>query len=413
MKYTFILFTLLFLTTNVHASKARMSALGQDSSMGSFYLEDSRSVFRNPGMISSLSDYVIVEASDSGTPDAGEGNILVGHGEGAEGGFFERVGENLAIGVYLGNALNNNSSKVGTTATGYAKDLGGTTAYSAPTTTLSSANENLNLFVGGEAGIKWGIRVSHASADSSTPADNTLPIYEKKHGLLGIGVGASIKNSDVYLNMDIKDEYEGGTVTTAAAHEKKDKVEADWMNIGAKHQVNDFSIFVDYDKKSIEATTGAATSIKDESEKSVIIIGAGFVQEVKSNSRMNVDLSFKKTSAKDTNGDSTVTDDNKIEVKRSELPLVVGFEMDANSWLSLRASAKQNILISKSKESGNTSTANTDLNTESTINGDTTVTIGMSLKFDSLEIDGTLGTTEGGLVDSRNVAGQVGVAYFF
>lgn len=413
MKKTLLIITSLIFSYEVYASKARMTALGQDASLGSFYLEDPRNLFRNPSEISSISDFAIVEAADSATPDTGEGNIPVGHGEGAEGGFFKKMSDSMSVGVYIGNALNNNSSKVGGSATGYAADLGGTTAYSAPSTTQAAGNENLNLFIGGEAGVKWGVRISQASASSKTPADSTLPEYEKKHSLLGIGIGISKDKMKAYANVDLKDKYEGGTVSTASAYEKDDLVEGSWKNLGASMKVKDLVIFADYDHRKVEATTGGATKVVDETSQSVITIGSSYIKPVSESAKVNLDISFKKTSAKDKNGDSSVVDDKDIEVKKTEMPLVIGFEKQATSWLALRASVKQNVLLGKIEESGNTSVANTDLNTESSLNGDTSVNIGMGLTFDELIIDGTLGTSEGGLVDSRNFGGRVGVSYFF
>ena len=389
----------------VYASKARLTALGQDSKMGSYYLEDSRNVFKNPALLNSSGDFAIVEAADSDDPDTGEGNILQGHGEGAEGGVFKKISSDISMGVYLGNALNDNSSQV--SGTGYA----GSSAFSAPT--AMEANENVNLFIAGEQGVRWGVRISKASSSTKTPADSSLPEYEKEHDQLGIGVGVDMGKYKAYAHMDIQDEYKGGTVTTSNAYEKDHLIEASWQKFGASMKVKDIVVFADFDLKKVEATTGAATKVTDETEKSVVTLGAGYSKAVREDSMVFVDLSLKKSTSKDTNGDPAAIEDKEIEKDQMEMPLVVAFEKKATSWLILRASVKQNILIGNEKVSGYTDAANKDLNVEKGIDADTSVNLGMGLDLDELQIDGTLGTTEGGLVDSRNIAGRVGVSYFF
>ena len=49
------------LSTGAFASKARMAALSQDASYGSFYLEDNRNAFRSSNSVNSMSNYMITE----------------------------------------------------------------------------------------------------------------------------------------------------------------------------------------------------------------------------------------------------------------------------------------------------------------------------------------------------------------
>ena len=89
------------LSTSAFASKARMTALNQSASFGSFYLEDNRNVFRSSNSANSLSNYVITEW---GVKNTNANNVT------AEGGFFSSMGS-LNYGLYLnadayGNAAN-------------------------------------------------------------------------------------------------------------------------------------------------------------------------------------------------------------------------------------------------------------------------------------------------------------------
>ena len=67
------------LSTGAFASKARMTALNQDhlgSSVGSFYLEDNRNVFRSSNSVNSMNNYVITEWGTSVGVGTAEGGFL-------------------------------------------------------------------------------------------------------------------------------------------------------------------------------------------------------------------------------------------------------------------------------------------------------------------------------------------------
>ena len=78
------------LSTSAYATKARMSALGQDEGLGSYYMGDTRNVFRNPADLNYTKNYMVAEWGQ----DAGTAN--------AEGGFFRELGA-FNYGVYLGS----------------------------------------------------------------------------------------------------------------------------------------------------------------------------------------------------------------------------------------------------------------------------------------------------------------------
>lgn len=95
------------------------------------------------------------------------------------------------------------------------------------------------------------------------------------------------------------------------------------------------------------------------------------------------------------------------------LPIVVGFEADAASWLTLRGSITQKTLINSSKvEAGSTTSSEKAPGDNSTI-----AAVGAGLKFNKLTVDGSLqGLTGGTATQELNgnvLLGQVGVTYLF
>ena len=91
-KHLMIATGLAVLSTSAFASKARMTALNQDTTFGSFYLEDNRNVFRSSNGVNSLNNYVITEWGDA---------------DSAEGGMFKSSGS-LNYGLYLNSAAHGN-----------------------------------------------------------------------------------------------------------------------------------------------------------------------------------------------------------------------------------------------------------------------------------------------------------------
>ena len=67
------------LSTSAFATKARMNALGQGDDRGSFYIQDSRNVFRNASEVNNMTNYVVTEwGTASNTADS----VTAPHAEG-------------------------------------------------------------------------------------------------------------------------------------------------------------------------------------------------------------------------------------------------------------------------------------------------------------------------------------------
>ncbi len=400
MKKQIVLATIATLaTSSAFATKARMNALGQGQDRGSFYIQDTRNVFRNAARINQANNYVVTEWGTASTAASSETTPQ------AEGGFFKNTGS-FNYGVYLGSNVTDQNRNV--TITGFADALGGNTIGTHGATTLQDRANDLDLFFGGDMGVEWGARVHYAngSAESATAGET-----EKKQSTLELGLGMVMGDLNAYVNYVIKDEQENDGTTTAGVKREDDGS----LNVGLGYDWMDFTFFADYNKQGSEFNAGG-TAVVDTTEQKVLTIGAGHTQEISSTSRMFTDLSYVSTSAEDVDGADTTT---KVEASTKALPLTVGFETDATSWLTLRGSITQNLFVNSLKVKNGTGTE-----TSSTRSNSTGVNAGATLNFGKLMVDGMIGTTganrAGGSVGDRqgvlatdNLMTQVAVHYWF
>jgi uncharacterized protein YhjY with autotransporter beta-barrel domain len=393
MKKQIVLATIATLATgSVYATKARMNALGQGQEKGSFYIDDTRNVFRNAARINKTNNYAVTEWGTADTAASGTANN-------AEGGFF-RNGGSINYGVYLGSNINDNDG-----LTGFAAGLGGSAVGTFSATEQDRSND-LDLFIGGDMGVEWGARIKYGS--SKTEGAGTF--LEAKHSQLGLGLGMVMGDLNAYVNYTLNDKYENNTGTASAGITGEDDGS---MNIGVGYDWMDMTFFADYDKRAFEYVGGTGVAA-DTTERTVLTVGAGYTKEVSSTSRMFTDISYVNTSAEDKDGAVATT---ALEVDRSELPVTVGFETDATSWLTIRGSISQNILVNSQKVKQGAAAE-----VSSTRNDTTDVQAGATLNFGKLMIDGMIGTggaggtataTDAGTLSLDRVMTQVAVHYWF
>jgi uncharacterized protein YhjY with autotransporter beta-barrel domain len=215
---------------------------------------------------------------------------------------------------------------------------------------------------------------------------------------------------NAYVNYTLNDKYENNTGTASAGITGEDDGS---MNIGVGYDWMDMTFFADYDKRAFEYVGGTGVAA-DTTERTVLTVGAGYTKEVSSTSRMFTDISYVNTSAEDKDGAVATT---ALEVDRSELPVTVGFETDATSWLTIRGSISQNILVNSQKVKQGAAAE-----VSSTRNDTTDVQAGATLNFGKLMIDGMIGTggaggtataTDAGTLSLDRVMTQVAVHYWF
>lgn len=384
MKKQIVLATIATLATgSVYATKARMQALGQGQDRGSFYIDDTRNVFRNAASINKTNNYMVTEW---GTAAAADDTSAA---PSAEGGFF-RNGGSFNYGLYLGADVDSQND-IRNGGNGYAG------AVAMGETSLLKRDNELDLFFGGDMGVEWGARLSYAnsSADVRTPF-----VGEQKQSSLGLGLGMIMGDLNAYANIGLSDESEGGNLAA-------DKWEADTsIDAGAAYNWMGYTFFANYNTDGAKYTNAATAAV--ETSQTDLTFGVGHIKEVSSTSRMFMDVSYFNRKAEDK---STTT----TEVTTSALPVTVGFETDATSWLTLRGSISQRVLINSVETKTTTTTKATGAN-------NTNVEAGMTLNFGKLMIDGVIGNTgingstagsEVGALSLDRLATRVAVHYWF
>ncbi|WP_372651320.1 hypothetical protein, partial [Halobacteriovorax sp.] len=362
------------LSTSAFASKARLEALGQNDDRGSFYVEDARNIFRNASKVNTHKNYITTEwGTASNTTDD---STTAPH---AEGGFFREMGS-FNYGVYMGSQID---------AQNAARNTG----------SFQSHDNALDLFFGGDMGVQWGARL-HYAAGTSEPTGG----IKTEHDNFGLGLGMAMGDIEGYANMTLSDESKGGALAA-------DKFEANSLNLGLSYDVMGMTVFADYDKAGYEQTVTATAT---EYTETTMTVGVGRIHEVSSTARLNMDLAY--VSTKEETKPATATES---ETTTSTLPLTLGFEADATSWLTLRGSVTQSVLINNEEKKGATTAGNNYKQSNST----TDVSAGATLNFGKLKVDGSIGTTsharnaatqsENGTLALDNVLTRVGVTYWF
>lgn len=376
---------------SVFATKARMQALGQDTD-GSWIMNDTRNVFYNVADLNGMKDYVIVETGTAANTADSDNNPH------AEGGFFKSMGD-MTYGVYLGRDADLNAVRTGTAAasTAYgamATAAGATTGQAA----MLSTGNNIDLFIAGDMGVEWGARLSYAKNSDEGSASNgfegsAAAGIDRSQSALGLGLGAKMGDIEGYANIDISDESEGGAVAN-------DKWEADLgLDLGVDYNMNGNIFRVRYQKDGFEySAAGVATSTGESSE---IRVGWARMMEVSSTSRWFYSAEYVSNT---TEVVKTPATSSTAEQKVSGIPLTIGFESDATSWLTLRGSISQSIMgnyeltvtggANNGKAYRNPNTAN--------------VNLGATLNFGKLMVDGVIGTEQGATANTAAGSSEYG-----
>jgi len=365
-KHVLIATGLAVLSTSAFATKARMTSLGQNATYGSQYLQDTRNVFRNASEVNAMKNYIVTDWKTA----TGE----------AEGGFFREAGS-FSYGVYMGSEIN----AFNTERTNANNTLGETTL----TSDFQAHDNALDVFVAGDAGVEWGARVHYANGKN----EQAIAGVTQKHSALGVGLGMGMGDIKAYFNMTLNDKSEG-------AGASGDKFEAKDMLVGASYGWMGYVFSAEYAANGYELTP--ANVVKGEKKNTELSIGVGKTKEISATSRMNWDVYYNSSEAKTKN----VAGAAETKVKDTTLPVTIGFETDATSWLVLRGAITQKVLFNENKD--NAGKKKTNANT-------TAVTAGGTLNFGKLKVDGALeGASDGtGSLNANKLLTTVAVHYWF
>ncbi|WP_419168109.1 hypothetical protein [Halobacteriovorax sp.] len=314
--------TLALLSTSAYATKARLLALG-DEVEDNYYTMDDRYIFTNASYINNFADMVVYEHGSEGatsyataftTAEAANTTLDTDQNPKAMGGFLKKHGK-FVYGAYLGNESNVSSllrivASDGNDANGY----------------LATADNQIDLFFGGEAGINWGANFLYASSERKNGANEDLD-----DSAMAIRVGANKDNWDAYANISLNSESEN--VATGNKFEGKLG-----FQVGGSYTFNqDTKVYGSMKKFDWEQTNKlTGTNGTFDGGFTRLDFGAGKEYTASTDTMVFVRAQLTKI-------DIEIDFSNKAELSTLNIPLIVGFESKANDWLTLRGSVSQSL----------------------------------------------------------------------
>lgn len=353
------------------ASKARLQALGE-STNGSFFIQDNRNVFLNAAEVNNNKDLVTLEWGSGKTTDTDTA-------PNAEGGVIKSI-NNMVYGIHLGRTTSFNNTLNTFTTTG----AGAVTPY--------AASNTVDVFVGGDAGMKWGANLTWAQSndDAYTPvAAGTAGKAEAKS--LDLNLGVQMGDLAAYVKGGILGQASAKDAAGVKAVDLKRKHE---LEIGASYKVTDYTVFAQVNNNKFDDKAAANADIKGTSAQ----VGVARTEKLNDKTMAFVKLSGQWSKVEGLNAAGTAATANN-ETKTIAVPVSVGMEHDAASWLTLRGSVGQN-LWSKQDD---------DATKKRTIANSTNVNAGATLKFGDLSVDGVVGTGNNGAGNIAATNQEVGV----
>ena len=388
------------------ASKARMASLQNAASV-----TDTQSIFDNPAKSYLLGDFATLEmGATSATVDRTGANtpenvITNGSTTGitlyspdAEGGFVKSYGDSK-IGFYMGRRSPFTTRM--RSLMGYAGQI-----------------NPIEVMYGFQAmDLKWGAALSYSKAEPKTAGG------QQKEDAMGVRIGAIGSNWDAGLTLGLGSNATGTAgnnigIATVGANADSTYKGTTGFKVTGGYWFNTMYVYGTYyqDGAKLEglaltspvATTAAVTIEQSQYEVGVIDTmkadGMNFFYGVSY-------IGFKSKAKDITPGALDTTIQNAFTQEQTQLPFILGVEADAASWLTLRASAKQNVILGSTKVNAG--------ETSSNIANNTTVAVGAGMKFNKFTLDSTLAagsvpaSVGTGAINANNLMANASLTYMF
>ena len=366
-------------STTAFASRARVTSLGNSA-----HITDTQSIFSNPAKMFLMGDFVSLESGKTLTETAA---AAANPNNNAEGTIVRTMGD-AKVGLALGHK-SENASTFG---------LRNMLTNVAPTANSKLEQQNpIEISYGMKSGdMTWAGTLVYSNYN-----DKKNEVKEDSAGLrLGLLMGAWDINAGIGLSSNVKDKTAVGGAGV------------DFKGTGS------YSVFAGYTMGSLytfgevtlagakmeNQTTGAELAKVDAQR-----ITLGAIESVKKDGN-----EFFYGAKLSSFNQKNKTSDNKVTTLT--LPVTVGMEAEATSWLTLRGSLTQTVLLANSKDETG-ATVNTEVSPGA---NNTKAAIGAGLKFNKLTVDGSLEglTTDNTGAASQDLSGDallttVGLTYMF
>lgn len=356
-------------STSAFATRSRVTAL-----QGAAHIVDSSTVSAKPADMFAVSDSVTIET--------GATNITPGTSattEGAEALLIRSAGD-----AKWALSLGHDDSKV------YNQRAEAATAAGV---TIPGQQNPFEISYGMKSGdMAWAATLGYSNFNDKKA--------EVKENTMGLKFGAATSTWDATIDLGLANKVTSGT----AASEEEFKGKSNVAVRGGYWLASDMYVYGDVDMGGYELSTGGNSV----AEVKTTDITVGAINTVKSEgNEFFWGAGLTSTQWKD----SKAVTPNTEKKSSLSLPLIVGIEANAASWLTLRGSVTQNVLIQNEKEEEPASTTVE----KSPGTNSTTFAAGAGLKLGKLVLDGSilsngsqnLNTGNGGLL------GTVGLTYAF
>lgn len=344
------------------ATRARLNALGNAP-----HIDDAASVYTNPADIFNIADSLTIESGDQ--------NVVPGAGaavDGAEALLIKSAGD-AKWALSLGHDD--------------ARSFAQRSAAASGTFAVIAQQNPIELTYGMKTGdMAWAGTLVYSSFNNKTT--------EVKESTMGLKFGVNASAWDVAVDLGLTDKWE-----TSAATNDEFKGKSNIVVRGGYWLSSDMYVHGLLGMTGYEATDGGAAA--GEVKSTDIEIGA--INTMKNDGN---EFFWGASLASSTEKDDTAdTKDSSLMV-----PFIIGVEANAASWLTVRGSIEQNVIIQDEKsETGSTTTTDLAPGANSTI-----FAAGAGLKLGKLSLDGSILTGASNQnIDSANLLGTVGMTYSF
>lgn len=329
------------------ASKARVEALAN-----SRHVLDFQTAFDRPYQFMALSEQATIEWGQTGD--------TVPTNPHAEGGFVKRHGDDSAFGLYFGRRSADFSEVIDTVNGGGAN--------------LLKEQNGLNFFYASKmAEWTWGATLKYSNGKDDAA-------NEAKVSSMGVAVAASNGTWD----FELVQGFTGKSENAAAEVESKGLT-----NITVGYHMSPEMEF--YANAKMVKVEGGGALAGQEIEKNSYKVG--MVNTLSKSEEGNFFYGVEVASNKTKDVEESLT-----------LPVYMGVEHNAASWLVLRASVAQNVILNETKDDASGDKEDLD---------STAMAAGVGIKFGKSLIDATFTQTDAGTINSDNLFSQVAYTYTF
>lgn len=394
MKKTLYFFAAMTLAASTAmASKARLSALGNSQVAVD---SDIQGIFQNPAYMHYVGDFATFEMGETpANPVAASDNAKLGAVvPNAEGGFINTMGD-AKFGAYLGRMSTDTNSYRGLASIAVANGLAGLT----PKNGFLEQENPIELFYGAKAGdLNWGASFTFSSSDKK---NDTAATDDQKQTAMGMRMGVRTDDWAAYANIGL------GSQATLGDAKYTGKSGA---TIGGHYMMDTMRVYGIYDMSGAKATNAAASDIFDADYNALTV---GFTNAWKNEGNTAfygiaykaVNSTYKKVGAAVT-AVTGIADDTKQA--DSALPVTLGAEVAATSWMKLRGSVTQNMLVGSTKTTVAGVAGKAD-----TVGHDTTTAAGAGFTWghNNLDLVMKMGTSAG--LDSTDFGTNASYTYMF